>query len=240
MSRKRGVFITGTDTGVGKTIVAATLARLMKLRGINVGVMKPVTSGCLEKRGLLVSDDAELLCWASGLSCCDNIAPYLLREPLSPLEAARLDGVTIDLGHIKKAYDNLVSKYDFVIVEGAGGLLTPLAENTLTTELVRILNIPLAVVARPSLGTVNHSLLTCYCAQRMNLVMAGVIINSFPETPGLAEQSAPRQIEAFSGAPLLGVWPAINNNDQFSIVATLTQWLIERPETNAALKKMGA
>jgi len=239
MNGKKGLFITGTDTGVGKTIVAATLALLMRRKGINVGVMKPVTSGCTENQGRLVSDDAALLCWASGLSYSEDIAPYLLREPLAPLEAAKLDNVTIDLKRIKKAYDNLISKHDFVIVEGAGGLLVPLAENTLTTDLVRILDIPLAIVARPSLGTVNHTLLTCYCARRMNLAVAGMIINSFTKSPGLAEQSAPRQIETFSGAPLLGVWPEINSNDKASIVETLAQRLAEHPDTNAVFEKLG-
>ena len=183
-----GIFVTGTDTGVGKTIVAATLTRLLRLRGINVGVMKPVTSGCREERGRLVSDDALLLCMAAGLPCGDDIAPYLLREPLAPVEAARLDGVRIDAGRIKESYARLAASHEVVIVEGAGGLMVPLAEQMLTTDLIKFLDLPLLVVARANLGTVNHTLLTCFSARRLGLDVAGVVVNNYPQAPDLAEQ----------------------------------------------------
>ena len=93
-----GLFITGTDTGVGKTIVTAALARVLRLRGVKVGVMKPVTTGCSERNGELISEDAELLAWAAGVECDDDVAPYRLREPLAPVEAAKRDGVKIDFG----------------------------------------------------------------------------------------------------------------------------------------------
>lgn len=238
MSVGKGIFVTGTDTGVGKTIVAATLARLMRQKGINVGVMKPVTSGCREELGHLVSDDAVLLCQAAGLSCNDDIAPYLLREPLAPAEAAKLDGIRIDLERIKAAYGRLAARHDVVIVEGAGGLLAPLTEHLLTTDLIRTLDLPLLVVARPNLGTVNHTLMTCFCARRMGLTVAGVIVNNFPEIPDLAEQGSPRQIESLSGAPLLGVWPNIDDRNQFSVVETLAGWLQGRPDAGSILGKL--
>src|SRR6185369_3490936 len=100
----KGIFITGTDTGVGKTVVSATLALLLRMKGVNVGVMKPVTSGCREENGSLVSDDAMLLCRSAGVPYSKDVAPYLLREPLAPSEAARLDGVRIDFAHVRDAY----------------------------------------------------------------------------------------------------------------------------------------
>ncbi|NVN92312.1 MAG: dethiobiotin synthase [Desulfuromonadales bacterium] len=235
----RGIFITGTDTGVGKTIVAATLARLLRYKGINVGVMKPVTSGCREEQGQLVSDDALLLCRAAGLACSDDIAPYLLREPLAPAEAARLDGVRIDADRIRVSYDRLAARHDVVIVEGAGGLMVPLAEGLLTTDLIRLLNLPLLVVARPNLGTVNHTLLTCLCAGQLGLAVAGVVVNNYPKSPDLAEQGAPRQIETLNGPPLLGVWPHLDDQDQFAVVERLAGWLTEQPETDIMLGNLG-
>ncbi len=190
----RGIFITGTDTGVGKTIVAATLARLLKMNGINVGVMKPVTSGCRE-----VSGD-----WCPMTLCCfvrqpvvdvsEDVAPYRLREPLAPTEAARIDGVRIDFQLIKAAYQRLAASHEYMIVEGAGGLMVPLSGGLLIADLARELDLALLVVARPGLGTINHTVLTCFAAQQMGLEVAGVIINGMPDKPGLAEQGAPHQI----------------------------------------------
>src|SRR6185369_10639259 len=100
----RGIFVTGTDTGVGKTIVAATLARLLQMNGVTVGVMKPVTSGCREESGKPVSDDALLLCQAAGIPFSEDVAPYRLREALTPAEAARIDGVRIEFPVIKASF----------------------------------------------------------------------------------------------------------------------------------------
>jgi len=235
----RGLFVTGTDTGVGKTIVSAALARLLRLKGIDVGVMKPVTSGCCEERGSLVSDDALLLCRSAGLSCSDDNAPYLLRQPLAPAEAARIDGIRIDVERIKESYNRLATGHDFVIVEGAGGLMVPLAERLMTTDLIKLLDLPVLVVARPNLGTVNHTLLTCFSAHQCGLTVAGVVVNNFPEAPDLAAQGAPRQIEALSGAPLLGVWPHFSDQDQCTVIDKLADWLNEQPGTDCMLRKLG-
>src|SRR6185369_6218947 len=136
-SMTQGIFVTGTDTGVGKSIVAATLAYLLRMRGVNVGVMKPVTSGCREENGRLVSDDALLLCQAAGVDCSEDVAPYLLREPVAPAEAARQDGIVIDFARIRESFDRLAAGHDFVIVEGAGGLMVPLAGGLLVADLAR-------------------------------------------------------------------------------------------------------
>jgi dethiobiotin synthetase len=201
--------------------------------------MKPATSGCRLEQGRLVSDDALLLCRAAGLECNDDVAPYLLREPLAPAEAARIDGVRIDAGRIRACHDRLASIHDFVIVEGAGGLMVPLAEQLLTTDLIRLLGLPLVVVARPNLGTVNHTLLTCFSAQQLGLAVAGVVVNNFPLEPDLAEQGGPVQIKALCGAPLLGVWPHRDELDQFAAVEQLALWLHEQPGTDALLRSLG-
>jgi dethiobiotin synthetase len=235
----RGLFVTGTDTGVGKTVVTAVLARLLRLRGIDVGVMKPVTSGCREEQGRLVSDDAELLCAAAGTVCDADAAPYLLREPLAPADAARIDGVRIDLGHIRECYARLAARHEVVIVEGAGGLMVPLVGGLLVADLARHLDLPLLVVTRPALGTINHTVLTCFSAQHLGLAVAGVIINNYPEQPGLAEQGAPHQIGALCGAPVLGLWPHSGATDGLETVEYLAEWLDSQPETDIVLRQLG-
>jgi len=236
---KRGIFITGTDTGVGKTIVAATLARLLKMRGVNVGVMKPVTSGCREEEGLLVSDDALLLCQAAGTTCTDDVTPYLLREPVAPAEAAKRDGVVIDFGHIREAFERLATSHDYVIVEGAGGLMVPLAGGLLVADLARQLDLPLLVVARPNLGTINHTVLTCFAAGQMELRVAGVMVNNYPASPGLAERSAPHHIGSLCGAPVLGIWPHRDDIDEAEVVEGLADWLDGQAETDIVLRELG-
>lgn len=235
----RGLFVTGTDTGVGKTVVAAVLARLLRMQGINVGVMKPVTSGCREQGGQLVSDDALLLCKASGVGVSADVAPYLLREPLAPAEAARIDGVRIEFARISESYQRLAAAHEFVIVEGAGGLMVPLAGGLLVADLARDLGLPLLVVARPGLGTINHTVLTCYAAQQLGLSVAGVIVNDFPAQPGLAERGAPHQIGALCGAPVLGVWPHHDDLDEEEMIDELAVWLDGQPETAIVLRELG-
>jgi len=233
-----GLFITGTDTGVGKTIVAATLARILKLRGVNVGVMKPVTSGCAERNGELISEDAELLAWAAGVDYTDDVAPYCLRQPISPVEAAQLDGVRIDFSHIAASYRRLTAQYEFVIVEGAGGLMVPLNGGLLIADLVKQLDLPLLVVARPNLGTINHSVLTCFAAGQMDIEVKGVMVNRFPTNPGLAEKGASHQIGSLCGAPILGIWDDLSGSQE-EIVERLAEQFNNDPKSDIILRVLG-
>jgi dethiobiotin synthetase len=239
MCVSKGIFVTGTDTGVGKTIVAATLARLMKMNGVRVGVMKPVTSGCHEVSGELISDDAQLLCQAAGVLFSEDVAPYRLREALAPAEAAECDGVRIDVSAIKASFTRLAASCDYIIVEGAGGLMVPLSGGVLIADLARELGLPLLVVARPGLGTINHSVLTCFAAQQMGLQVAGVIVNNMPEHPNKAEKGASHQIGSLCGAPILGIWPQRNEVDEMAIVDELAAWLDGQAETTIVLRELG-
>ncbi|MDD2539830.1 MAG: dethiobiotin synthase [Desulfuromonadaceae bacterium] len=239
MCVKKGIFITGTDTGVGKTIVAATFARLLRMNGINVGVMKPVTSGCREENGTLFSDDALLLCQAAGIQYSEDVAPYCLREALAPAEAAKAEDVRIDFSHIKEVYGRLAANHEYVIVEGAGGLMVPLSGGLLIADLVRELDLQLLVVARPGLGTINHTVLTCFAAQQMGLSVAGVVINGMPDNPGMAEKSAPHHIGSLCGAPVLGIWPQRNEVDEMEMVDELAAWLDGQQETSIILRELG-
>ena len=233
-----GLFITGTDTGVGKTIVAATLARILRLRGVNVGVMKPVTSGCVERNGELISEDAELLAWAAGVDCTDDVAPYCLRQPIAPVEAAQLDGVKIDFSRIAACYQRLAAQHEFVIVEGAGGLMVPLNGGLLIADLVKQLDLPLLVVARPNLGTINHSVLTCFAAGQMDIEVKGVMVNRFPANPDRAEKGASHQIGSLCGAPILGIWDDLAGSQE-EVVERLAEQFNNDPKSDIILRVLG-
>ena len=237
----KGIFITGTDTGVGKSIVAATLVLLLRERGVNVGVMKPVTSGCREDRGRLVSEDAELLAWSAGFSSVDSdMAPYLLRHPIAPSEAAAREGIRIDFLAICEAFTRLASLHDFIIVEGAGGLMVPLAADLLIAQLVIQLKLPLLIVARPALGTVNHTLLSLFSARQLGIYVAGLIINNYPCQPDIAEEYAPRLLGSIADIPFLGVFPHTEGASLKEIVTILAARLSAEPATQLLLKGIGA
>jgi dethiobiotin synthetase len=236
----KGIFITGTDTGVGKTVVASAIARLLHLNGVNVGVMKPVTCGCKEEKGRLVSEDAGLLAWSAGVAAVDaDMAPYLLRFPIAPAEAAIRDGVRIDFRLIAESLACLSSRHEFVIVEGAGGLMVPLSGELLMADLIRHLSLPILVVARPNLGTINHTLLTCFAARQLDITVNGVVINNYPEMPGIAEESSPHLIASLAGSPLLSIFPHLERNGLREIVVALTEQLNNDPATSILLRGIG-
>ena len=203
------VFVTGTDTGVGKTLVAAALARCFSRRGLNVGVMKPCETGVADVR--LPGDDARLLRWAAGSRDDDRlIAPYRFREPLAPSLAAERAQAIIDPVRISEALAVISAGKDLVLVEGAGGLMVPLRGGYLVADLVRGLGLPLLVVTRASLGTINHTLLTILAARSMELPLAGFMINRMPAPAGAAEEAAPHLLAALASADLLGVFPEVD------------------------------
>ncbi len=203
----RGIFITGTDTGVGKTYVAAGIAAVLRSRGVNVGVMKPAETGCRMRLGALIPADAVRLVKAAGAhDSLKLINPYRFRKPLAPSLAAELEGNKIRISRIMNAYRTLLRRHDFMIIEGAGGIMVPLSGNYLYIDLARAIGLPLVVVARPGLGTINHTILTISALRERGLIIAGIVINySDNRRPGLAEKTSPRAIEKISGVPVLGI-----------------------------------
>ena len=204
--RMRGIFITGTDTGVGKTYVGAGLAAALHERGIDVGVMKPAETGCGLRRGVLVPRDALKLIKAGGVDDpLDLVNPYRFREPLAPAVAAARDGKMIDVKRIVSAFRTLARKHECMLVEGAGGILVPLTRSHNFLDLARIMNLPVLIVARPALGTINHTLLTIMALHSRRLRIAGIVINHRSrQRPGLAERTGPPVIERLSGVPIIG------------------------------------
>lgn len=202
----KGVFITGTDTGVGKTLVGAALAHHLQTAGVKVGVMKPVESGVDEPSD--EGADATLLRWASGCaSPMEQVAPYRLKAPLAPSVAAKQENVFIDFGHLTSMAKGLAEEHDFVVIEGAGGLMAPLTGGILMADLAQAMGLPLLVVSRPDLGTVNHTLLTLFAARTMGLPIAGFLINKMPSDASESQHSAPHTLASLASADLLGVLP---------------------------------
>jgi dethiobiotin synthetase len=142
----------------------------------------------------------------------DLLTPITLRLPLAPGVAAAREGVAVDLGRVAAAIRELSSRYEFLVVEGAGGLYVPLIDTTfLVLDMIRWLKLPLLVVARAGLGTINHTALTVMAARQAEIEVAGLILNRYPKAPGLAEQTNPGVIEAITGRPILARVPEIDN-----------------------------
>ncbi|MDW7727863.1 MAG: dethiobiotin synthase [Candidatus Methanoperedens sp.] len=201
-----GIFITGTDTSIGKTAVAGGLAGALADKGLDVGVMKPVQSGAGLRNGMFYSPDAEFMIAACGSQDeMELVCPVMLREPLAPSVAAELEGKTVDVGIIKNAYLELERRHDIVIVEGAGGIAVPVKDNFLYSDLIRFLGMPVIIVARAGLGTINHTFLTAEYAKTCGITVTGVIINGFKG--GTAEETNPGIIEKLTGVPILGIVP---------------------------------
>jgi len=173
-----GLFITGTDTGVGKTVVACVLIRALRRRGIDAAGMKAVETGVGEAGPL----DALALREASGGGDpLDLVCPQRFQLPVAPAVAAAAAGSALDLGSIRTAFAALATRHDCVVVEGAGGLLVPLTASTCMADLARDLALPLLVVARARLGTISHTLLTLEVARGRGLPLVGVVISRGPD-----------------------------------------------------------
>jgi dethiobiotin synthetase len=204
-----GLFITGTDTGVGKTYVAAIIARSLAASGRRVGVYKPAASGCIrDAHGSLVSDDAVTLWEAAGRpGDLQHVCPQRFAAPLAPHLAARAEGREIDAGLLRRGLDYWRSRSEIVLVEGAGGLMSPLGDEEYVADLARDLGFPLIVVTRNILGTINATLQTLITASvyRGGLAVAGVVLNhpAPPVAGDLSLASNCGELAARCTAPLL-------------------------------------
>jgi dethiobiotin synthetase len=187
---RRGVFVTGTDTGVGKTVVAAAIAAALHARGERVAVFKPVLTGTDEPRDPDWPPDDELLARAAAGPDADPapVAAERFGPSVSPHLAAALAGRRLDPAALRAAFAQRAAGADAVVAEGVGGLLVPLADGYLVRDLAHDLGLPLVVAARPGLGTINHTLLTLEAARTAGLRVAGVVITPWPAEPTAMER----------------------------------------------------
>jgi len=208
-----GLFITGTDTDVGKTVIAGAIANyFLRQQGpdrARVAVSKPVATGCVHRREGLVSEDAEFLAsCADARFPLDIICPQRYREPLAPAVAADRAKQPLDWLAIDRSLQLMSRESDVIIVEGVGGILVPLDADHTTLDLAEWLAFPAVIVARANLGTINHTLLTIETLRRAAVPIAGVVINRYPaDTPSTAEETNPRYIEKIGKVPILAIVP---------------------------------
>lgn len=210
----KGIFITGTDTGVGKTFVACSLAAYLRELGYRVGVMKPAETGCEEMDGTLVPQDAVRLKNVSGSTePIEKICPYRLREALAPSIAAERAGVKIDIDHLLSVYDEISAKHDITLVEGAGGLMVPLLPSYTYADLACVMKLPVIVVADNKLGAINHLLLTLEHASCKGLGALGYVLNRTSSESSLAADTNREVLAGLTGVPCLGELPFVETGE---------------------------
>lgn len=205
----KGFFVTGTDTGIGKTTVSCALLRAFAAQGEKVAGMKPIVAGSENGQWM----DVEQLLAASNMHVSrQQINPYAFDPPISPHLAARQSGTEIDLLVIHYAYQQLSAKADVVIVEGAGGFLVPINDRRNGADLAKMLNLPVILVVGMRLGCLNHALLTAQAIQAAGLTLAGWVANCLdPQMSVVAENIA--TLEQRLGCPLLGTLPFLRETD---------------------------
>jgi dethiobiotin synthetase len=212
---RSGLFITATDTGVGKTIITAAMATVLRRHGVNVGVMKPVASGCARRREGLVSEDGELLAHAADApEPLAEITPIRLAEPLAPTVAAARAHLTLDLQPVWSVWRRMREAHDVMLVEGIGGILCPVTPRESVADMARSFGLPVVIVARAGLGTINHTALTVEAARARGLAVAGIILNRYDrDTEDIAQMTAPEEIARVTGVPILGLVPTDKTTD---------------------------
>lgn len=214
MRKSLGIFITGTDTGVGKTVVAAGLALALRERGVRVGVMKPVATGCSGEGKRLISEDAVYLLEAAENEHPPLTNPLRFRNPLAPSVASVIEKKEVPIDKILKAYRDLQRHYEFIIVEGIGGLLVPITKEYFVANLIHEFELPLVIVTRGGLGTINHTLLTVDAAVIRGFEVRGIIFNRMPRVNfSMAEITNPKVIHDLTGIPILGSLPELEDVD---------------------------
>jgi dethiobiotin synthetase len=202
-----GLFVTGTDTNVGKTIISSGIAAVLKEKKIDVGVFKPLLSGVSREDS---ASDTSLLKQLSQTSLTyEEITPFEFIEPLAPYVAGKLEGKIVGIEEVLSHWEKIRRKHEFFIVEGAGGISVPLGEHFLVSDLIKAMQLPIVIVARSNLGTVNHIFLTVQYAKSLGLTVAGIVINGISDHPNLAEQTNPKLIEELCGVPILGITPKL-------------------------------
>jgi dethiobiotin synthetase len=209
----KGFFITGTDTGVGKTVIAGALIRVLQANGTDTCGMKPIETGCSGKGDALYPSDGMFLMNSAGVEeDIEDIVPYRFETPAAPLVASEREGRDIDVDILIRAFNHLSSRYQAIVVEGAGGLLVPIRRDYFMLHLARDLGLPLIVVSRPAIGTINHTLLTVGYALKEGIEVSGIIMNfNSPRNGTVAEETNPSLLKSLCQVPLFGPFPYLED-----------------------------
>ncbi len=203
----KGLFVTGTDTGVGKTVLSALLLAELRRRNINAAPIKPIQTGCA---GNVPDLDYALSMTRMNATELDyrNMAPYTFEPACSPHLAAELAGSELDIAEMVIAARTLATEYEFIVAEGAGGIMVPLNRRETMLDLMQAMKFPVLIAARPGLGTINHTLLTIRALRSDDLSIAGIVfITSEAKDPSFIEEDNAVTIRQFGKVPVLGTIP---------------------------------
>ena len=204
------LFITGTDTDVGKTYVTAGLAVTLRKMGIDVGIMKPFAAGTPQKKGFK-SEDVEILSQAAQVSDPENLVnPQFFKMAASPYTASKSLKVKVNVNSVLSSFKKLSKIHEMLFVEGMGGIMTPILKNYFVTNLIKEMKIPTVIVTRSKIGTVNHTLMTCKMCEKYKIPIKGIIINNF-DSSGYKVKTLKRDLQSLTGVPILGTIPFIKN-----------------------------
>ena len=226
----RGIFVTGTDTGVGKTLIACALVRALREEGAQVAVMKPVASGAFQTPDGLRNADALALMDAAGMKSSaryDEVNPYCFEPAISPHIAAREAGITVDTSMIKQQYDKLAADADWVVVEGAGGWYAPINEHQTMADIAWALNVPALMVVGVKLGCLNHAQLTRLGVESHGVPLAGWVVSGIDRHMTRVEANL-ETLERLLGEPPLAVVPHLAAGTDAIALAELARALAQR------------
>ncbi|MGI0087211.1 MAG: dethiobiotin synthase [Nitrosotalea sp.] len=219
----RSYFITGTDTGVGKTAITAALAASLRKRGIDVGIMKPIASGVPQKTGFKSSDVALLHEAAKVNDKEEVINPVFLPLPTSPYDATKILHLEIDMNTISESFQYLLKAHQMVLVEGIGGIMTPITRNFFVADMIKKMELETIIVTRSTLGTLNHTVMTFRMCKEYGIAVKGMIINYFDEKGSIAERNAPSTLHEVTGLPILGIIPFVKDYQKLDALTSIVE-----------------
>ncbi|HET6458434.1 MAG TPA: dethiobiotin synthase [Nitrosopumilaceae archaeon] len=207
----KAYFITGTDTGVGKTSIMVGLAGSMRKLGMDVGIMKPIATGYPKRTGFRSSDVTKLV-EATSIKDPENlINPVFLPLPTSPYDATKLLELSVDMPLIFDQFKKLLSIHEILLVEGIGGIMTPITKNFFVADMIKGMGIETIIVTRATIGTLNHTVMTCKMCKDYGIKIRGLIINNFDEKGTPAEKNSSSTLYEITNIPILGTVPFIKD-----------------------------
>lgn len=213
----KSFFVTGTDTGIGKTAFTCGLASLLRVSGIDVGVMKPFATGIPQKNGFQ-SEDVSMLVNSSGVSDPESLVnPYFFAIPASPYSAAKKLGRQIDLDLVLSSFDKLRSIHDVMLVEGIGGIMTPILKDYFVIDLIKDLNLDAMVVIGSKIGTINHTMLTIDACKKHGIRILGLIINQTDKN-GYDLDELGQDLTLLSGVDVISKIPNLDNVEDITTI----------------------
>lgn len=219
----KSYFVTGTDTGVGKTAITAALAASLRKRGIDVGVMKPIATGIPQKNGFK-SADVTLLHEAAKVNDSEEVInPVFLTVPSSPYDATKALGLKIDMKIIREKFQHLLKIHQMLLVEGIGGIMTPITKDFFVADMIKEMKLETIIVTRSTLGTLNHTLMTFRMCKEYGITVKGMIINYFDEKGSLAERNAPSTLHEITGLPILGIIPFVKDYQKLDAMTSIVE-----------------